>query len=140
MIIFVSLAAPRVPVRVTLSRRDSDDISEKDLSQFLTTKVSVCYPHLQALEVFVALNCRPLCRPTAASNIKTTKIFFFVTSSLFYPHHFLCKLNTTTLDLVTITILYLSETDVYLVCFGQHPECHCHPGNIHTANCTGAGT
>ena len=41
MIIFVSLAAPRVPVRVTLSRRDSDDISEKDLSQFLTIKVSV---------------------------------------------------------------------------------------------------
>ena len=45
------------------------------------------YPHLQALVVFVALNCRPLCRTTAASNIKTTKLVFFVTFSSFYSRH-----------------------------------------------------
>ena len=128
----MSLAAPRVPVRVALSSRDSDDISEKDL--YLNSGESVLLSrHLQALGVFVALNCRPLCRITAASNIKTTKIFFFVTSSLLYSHVFLCML-----DLITITILYLSETDVGVFWTTSRVSLMLViPGNIHAANCTG---
>ena len=99
------------------------------------------YPHLQALEVFLVLNCRPVCRKTAASNIKTTKLVFFVTFSSVSAHHSLLSSYVT---LIAITVIfYLSVTDVsrMLSCVLDNIQCVTVlvviPGNIHHANCTG---
>ena len=99
--------------------------------------IKICsYPHLQALEVFVALNCRPLCRTTAASNIKTTRLVFFVTFSLFYSHHSNPCCNHHFVSVCNWCIESwcvldnIQSVTVMLVVI---------PGNIH-ANCTGPGT
>ena len=87
------------------------------------------------------MSCRPVCRKTAASNIKTTKLVFFVTFSSGSAHHSLLS-SYVTLNTITV-IFYLSVTDVSrtLRCVLDNIQSVTVlvviPGNIHDANCTG---